>query len=306
MAIDSIPPWVRGVDTLGALSSGASAGAGAARTEQEGRFESARLGMEAQRLQQSAALGQAQLEQAAQQHAMEFQARQKLIEQNQLREDQRLNIENAYKTASLGIAKGRLEETQAAANQKAKQAALTFQREQAFAQDVASGVPVMEAYRRNPVSSALLGDASRITLKSDQTAKPVIREGKFPIVRIGPDGKAEVVYTPPTPTGLTANDKEDLKDLRHERDTLTKKYDDPIREKIAPPSASEYQAYTNRIAEIQKKIEDIKRGSKKTKEDQSSDSKFGHPKAGEVRAGYRFKGGDPNDQVNWEPVKEGE
>lgn len=272
MAIDTIPSWVRGPDVLGSLSAGASAGASAGRMEQENRFESIRLGLEAKRLQQSAALEQAQLNQAADQHAMEFQARQKLQEQNQERLKQQLNIQNAYKTAELGIAQGRLEETKALAEQKARTAALTFQREQGFATDVASGVPVMEAYRRNPVSPAMLNAVERTQLKSDQSAKPVIREGKYPIVRIGPDGKAEVVYTPETPTGLSASDKEDLKDLRHERDALQKKYDDPVRERFAPTPPAEYQRYTNRIDEISKRIEEIKRNSKATNKTESDTS----------------------------------
>lgn len=197
MAIGTIPPWVRSPDTLGALSSGASAGSAVARTEQEGVSESARLGMEAQRMRQSAAIEQARLAQADEHAQMEFQAKQKLAEQNQLREQQRLNIENAYKTAALGIAKGRLEQTQSGAEEKAKAAALTFRREQAFARDVASGIPVMEAYQRNPVSSALLSSIGHTQTKEDQADKPVIREGRYPIVRVNPKtGESTVVYTP--------------------------------------------------------------------------------------------------------------
>lgn len=216
MAIGSIPSWVKGPNTLEALSSGASAGAAAGRMEQENRFESARLGMEAQRMQQSAALQQAQLEQAAEQHQMEFQARTKLAEQNQLREQQRMNIENAYKTAALGIAKGRLEETQQAAADKARAAALTFQREQAFARDVASGIPVMQAYQRNPVSPSLFNSVSKTqegnkpihvgdaiverqpdgtfkeSYRSPRSNKP-IKVGKT-LLEVGEDGKVKVLY----------------------------------------------------------------------------------------------------------------
>lgn len=216
MALGRLPPWVTGVNTLSELSSGESAGLGYARIEQESRNESARLGMEAQRMQQGAALQQAQLEQQAQQHQMEFQARQKLAEQNQLRQQQRLNIENAYKTAALGIAKGRLEETQQAAADKARTAALTFQREQAFARDVASGIPVMQAYQRNPVSPSLfnsvsktqegnkpihVGDAIverqpdgtfRESYRSPRSNKP-IKVGKT-LLEVGEDGKVKVLY----------------------------------------------------------------------------------------------------------------
>lgn len=264
MAIASIPPWVRGPDTLGALSSGASAGAAAGRMEQENRFESARLGMEAQRMQRGAALQQAQLEQAAEQHQMEFQARTKLAEQNQLREQQRMNIENAYKTAALGIAKGRLEETQQAAAEKARAAALTFQREQAFARDVASGIPVMEAYQRNPVSPSLLSSVGRTQVKEGASAKPVLREGKFPLIEYDPKtGTTREVYTPPKGEGLSKVDTEDLRDLRHERDSLQKKMGDRLMEQISPTPPAEKKATEDRLNEITQRMESIKRGKPK-------------------------------------------
>lgn len=217
MAIDIPMPWLRTTSPIESLSSGASAGAAAGRLEQESVNESARLGMEAKRMAQSAALQQAQLDQAAQQHAMEFQARQKLAEQNQLRQQQQLNIENAYKTAQIGVAQGRLQQAQKIADDKARAAALTFQREQTFAKDVASGIPVMEAYQRNPVSSAVLR-AAQGTLSSNKpmhvgesiverdpttgewtekykaprSAKP-IKIGKQ-LVRVNDDGTVNVLY----------------------------------------------------------------------------------------------------------------
>jgi hypothetical protein len=252
MPLDIPMPWLRAPNTLEALSSGASAGASAARLEQEGQSESQRLGLEAMRMRQSADFESARLRQAAEQSQMEFQARNKLAEQNQLREQQRLNIENAYKTAALGIAKGRLEQQEAAAADKARAAALTFQREQAFARDVASGIPVMEAYRRNPVSSALLSSVGRTQLKTDQTSKPVIREGKYPIVRVGPTGEGEVVYTPPKPEGLSAADKEDLKDLRSERKELS------ARANAFLTKPEDKADLTKQISELDRRIEAIK------------------------------------------------
>ncbi len=274
MAIDTIPPWVRGPDVLGAISSGASAGAAAGRMEQENRAESERIGMESLRLRQSAAIERARLEQASEQHQMEFQARQKLAEQNQLRQEQRLNIENAYKTAALGIAKGRLEETQAAAEEKARTAALTFQREQAFAREVASGTPVMEAYRKYPVGASTLNAVQRTMTKEDQSGKPIIREGRYPIVRYNPKtDKAEVIYTP--------------------KSRSTDKFGAAGEEE--PPNVGLFQRARNWLS-----------GGPSPAKSTEAPSKFGHPKAGEVRAGYRFKGGDPNDQKSWEIVNEGE
>jgi hypothetical protein len=304
MAIGTIPPWVTGPNVVGETASGASAGAAAGHLEQNNRFESARLKMEAERMQQSAALAQAQLQQAAQQHEMEFSARQKLAEQNQLRLQQQLNIQNAYKTAALGIAKGRLEETQLAASEKAKTAAMQFQREQAFAQDVANGVPVMEAYRRNPVSPSLLGATERTQLKEGAEAKPVLREGKFPLIEYNPKtGETRQVYTPPKPEGLSTADKEDLKDLREERKDIKKKMGDSLSERIAPTPPEQRKANEDRLNALNQQIESIKRG---TKSSSSPESKSAHPKVGEVRFGYRFKGGDPNATESWEPVKEGE
>jgi hypothetical protein len=299
MAIDTIPPWIKPVDTLGALSAGASAGASAGHLEQNNRFESARLGMEAQRMQQNAALAQAQLDQQAEQHQMEFQARAKLAEQNQLREQQRLNIENAYKNAALGIAQGRLEEVQKAATDKAKTAAMQFQREQAFAHDVANGVPVMEAYRRNPVSPSLLGATERTQVsdkpihvgdavverqpdgtfkekyRSPHSNKP-IKVGKN-LVQINEDGTVKLLYGP----------GEERKD--------------DILGAVAAPASPQQPGILSRIKNVFSPSAPSSPPSPP-----ASESKTAHPKVGEIRFGHRFKGGDPNEQSNWEPVKEGE
>lgn len=300
MPLDIAMPWLRTTSPIESLSSGASAGASAARLEQEATSESARIGMEARRLNQQAAFESARLNQAAEQSQMEFQARQKVAEQNQLRQDQRLNIENAYKTAALGVAKGRLEETQRMADEKAKAATLAFQREQGFAKAVASGMPVMEAYQRFPVSSALLGSVTRAQLKEDKSTQPLLREGKFPLIEYDPKtGTTRQVYTPPKPEGLSATDKEDLKDLRAQRKDIASK----ISSILTP--ANQKPALTTELSDLDKRIEAIKHPTKKPETEEKT-SKFGHPKVGEIRFGHRFKGGDPNDQNNWEVVKEGE
>jgi len=92
MAIGTLPPWVHGPNAAEAISSGGSAGLGVARIQQEQQNESERMGMEAIRMRQGAQLEQARLQQAAQQHEMEFAARQKLAEQNQLREPPHLEL----------------------------------------------------------------------------------------------------------------------------------------------------------------------------------------------------------------------
>lgn len=264
MAIGDIPNWIRPPNTLGATEAGASAGLGVAHIAAARESEAAREGMEAMRLRQASQLEQARLAQQAEQHQMEFQARTKLAEQNQLRAEQRLNIENAYKTAALGIQQGRLEEVEKIATEKAKNAAMQFQREQGFARDVAAGVPVMEAYQRNPVSASLLSSIGRTQLKEGAGAKPVLREGKFPLIEYDPKtGTTREVYTPPKSEGLSKADVEDLKDLRHERDALTKKMGDTLTERIAPTPPAERKANEDKLRDIESKIEGIKRGGLK-------------------------------------------
>jgi hypothetical protein len=260
MPLGSLPPWVRGVDAEAGISSGASAGLGVARLQQEQQSDAARQGMEAMRLKQAAGLEQARLQQAAEQSQMEFQARQEVAKQQQLRQQQAMNIDAAYKTATLGLAQGRLEEVQKAADEKARNAALQFQREQGFARDVAAGVPVMEAYQRNPVAASVLSAVGRTQLKEGTEAKPLIREGKFPLIEYDPKtGTTRQVYTPPAPVGLSKSDTEDLKDLRHERDLLTKGMGDRLMNQISPMKPEEQKAQQDKLNEINQRIEAIKR-----------------------------------------------
>ena len=197
MAIDTIPPWVRGPNVEAALSSGGAVGESGARL-QAGREESAaRLAQDAVQHNQQLQMESARLSQSEHIAQMEAQARKEVNEQNQLREQQRLAITSAYHQAQLGMEKGRLEQQQAVAQAKAKEAAAAFQREQAFAADVTSGVSVMDAYRRNPVSASVLNAIGRTQTKEDAGDKPIIREGRYPIVRIDPKtGESKVVYQP--------------------------------------------------------------------------------------------------------------
>ena len=299
MAIGSIPPWIRGPNTLEALSSGAGAGGSAARTEQAGQFESARLGMEAERMRQGAAIQQAQLQQAAEQHAIEFQARAKLAEQNQEREQQRLNIENAYKTAALGIAKGRLEETQAIADQKAKAAALMFQQEQGFHNYLKEHPgDILGAWQSFPRVSPQMVNATREAIQHGAPDKLEVREGKYPILTVNPQtGETVQRWTPPE------NNTEILKNLRHDRDQL---------EKETPRSDEEKQLNQDKLNAIRYRIDRLSHGKSLTTPTASTGtvstaSKSRAPKAGEVYNGHKFKGGDPSDQNNWEEVRgEGE
>ncbi len=210
---------------------------------------------------------------------MEMQARKEVSEQNQLREQQRLAITDAYHTAELGVQKGRLEEQQAIAEAKAKNAAASFQREQAFARDVASGIPVMEAYQRNPVGASVLNAIGRTQLKEGAGGKPLLREGKYPLIEYDPKtGTTKEVYTPKE-AGMTKADVEDLRDLRHERDLLTKKMGDSLTERIAPTPPEQKKAQEDRLKSINDQIEKIKRPARgltpppKTTESTSSKDK---------------------------------
>ncbi len=192
MAIDTIPSWVRGPNAAEAISSGASAGAHAASIA-AGREESAaRLAQDAMQHNQAVQMESARLSQQEHLARMEMQARKEVSEQNQLREQQRLAITDAYHQAELGVQKGRLEEQQAIAEAKARNAAASFQREQNFARDVASGVPVMEAYQRNPVGASVLNAIGR----TQDTNKP-IHVGEA-IVRRQPDGTYKEEYRAPS------------------------------------------------------------------------------------------------------------
>jgi hypothetical protein len=289
MPLGSLPPWIRGVDAESGISSGASAGLGVARLQQEQQSDAARQGMEAMRLKQAAGLEQARLQQAAEQSQMEFQARQEVAKQQQLRQQQAMNIDAAYKTATLGLAQGRLEEVQKAADEKARNAALQFQREQGFARDVANGVPVMKAYMSNPVAASVLSAVGNVRLKESDNAHPIIREGGNPILKYNPTtGQMDTLYTPtpqPSPTEI-------LKDLRHERDQL---------EKATPRSDDEKLQNQDRITALQYRIDRITHGKGLTPP--TASSKKNVPKVGDILNGHRFKGGDPSDQDNWETIQ---
>jgi hypothetical protein len=297
MAIGEIPSWVRGPNAPEAISSGGAAGLGIARIQQEQQNESQRIGMEAMRLRQASQLEQARLAQAAEQHQMEFEAKRKLAEQNQLREQQRLNIDNAYKTAALGIAQGRLEETQKVAEEKAKNAALQFQREQGFARDVAAGVPVMEAYQRNPVAASVLSAVER----SQDTNRP-IHVGEA-IVRRQPDGTYKEEYRAPSSNKPIKVGKNLVK---LNPDGTVKLLYGPGEESKSDILGAAGESSAPQPPGLMSRIKNVFSPSAPPAPPAPTDSKFGHPKVGEVRSGFRFKGGDPNDQKNWEPVKEEE
>lgn len=170
MAIGSIAPWldVKPSDFIRAANEGASAGEAAARTQleaegqrQRARSEAQRLALEAQSLNANAEHQAQVLSQQERLTMMEQAHRDEILKQDRMRQDQKMLIDNAYKTAQIGIAKDRVDNQKALADAKAKEAALTIADEQRFAQNIsidpATGKPrmsVMEAYQQSPRLSA--------------------------------------------------------------------------------------------------------------------------------------------------------
>lgn len=150
MAIGSIPPWlnVGPKDFITAAQEGASAGSQVAQTgaatglraaelsqqsditsaklRQEAELEGQRLAhqsaMEAQRL----AMEGARLQQQGQLAQMELEAKKEQTAQQAARMAQEHEMEFAYRQAQIGLASGRLQTTQQAAEEKSRQAASIY------------------------------------------------------------------------------------------------------------------------------------------------------------------------------------
>lgn len=181
MAIDTLPPWlnVSPSDFVRAAQAGASAGLEAGALEQRGRSDAARLALEAQSINQRAEAEAAQLAEHERVANMEMKARQEIAEQNRLRQSQEDLIQNAYRTAQIGLGKQRIADQQAVAAAKARDAALQFADEQAFAQEIASGTKIPEAMMKHPrvrpsVVSAL-ASTTTMALPAPQEISPGVR-----------------------------------------------------------------------------------------------------------------------------------
>ena len=258
MALDIPLPWLRAPDTLGALSAGSSAGLGAARNAAAQEESAARLAADAIQHNERNKFEAARLDQAERLSAMENETRKEIAEQNRLRESQRMAIREAYQTAQIGLAKGRLEEQQAIADAKAKDAALRLQREAQFSAAVAGGTPVMQALQQYPVPASVIN----AVVQTQHREQPQVRSGNVPLVQVNPDGSVNTIYTPPASAKvgkLSDSDKEDLKDLRAERKQLDAKYGSPFMQRVSPAKPEEMQQYKQRIAEIDRQIQSIKR-----------------------------------------------
>lgn len=127
----SVPPWIRGGNPLQAVEAGASLGQRIAESNQRAAFEFAQMQAQQQRFQQEMALQEQRLQQQQEFEQQRLQAQQAIQEREQLRDDQKLMIEGAYKQAQFGLAKQKLELTaQAAASKMAAQQQFISDREQ--------------------------------------------------------------------------------------------------------------------------------------------------------------------------------
>jgi hypothetical protein len=202
MPLDIPMPWIREPDTLGALSAGASAGNAAARTAISHDEETARLAQDAAHLNASVNEESARLSQAERLAVMEAAARKEIAQQNQLREQQQLAIEQAYHTAQIGLAKGRLDEQKMLADAKGREAALRLQRESQFGAAIAGGMSVMDAYKQFPVPPSVVN--AFVRAQKENPSGPVIREGKYPLIEYDPTTRgARTIYTPPERAATT-------------------------------------------------------------------------------------------------------
>jgi len=119
------PPWLRGASPLEAVVPGASLGLRIAESNQRAAFEFMAMQNQQQRFAQQMEMEQQQLQQQQAFQEQKLQAQQKIAEQEQLRDDQKLQIENSYRQGQLGLQKQKLELTSQAAAQK-------FQAQQQF------------------------------------------------------------------------------------------------------------------------------------------------------------------------------
>lgn len=114
----SVPGWLHGANPLEAITSGASLGIRIAEANQRAAIAYSELQRRNQEFAQTIAMHQQQLEREQEFQQQRFQAEQQIQEQNQMRNDQKLMIDNAYKQGQLGLKQQQLELTAKAAAEK--------------------------------------------------------------------------------------------------------------------------------------------------------------------------------------------
>lgn len=145
-----IPPWIRGANPLQAVEAGASLGQRIAESNQRAAFEFAQMQSQQAEFQQRMAMQQQQLEQQQAFQQQQFQADQTIQEQNQMRKDQQLAIENAYKQGQLGLKQQQLDLANKAATEQF-QSQVQFQKDllDGTNQRVAQGMDLEQARRES-------------------------------------------------------------------------------------------------------------------------------------------------------------
>lgn len=151
----SVPPWIRGGNPLQAVEAGASLGQRIAESNQRAAFEFAQMQAQQSEFQQRMAMQQQQLEQQQAFQQQQFQADQTIQEQKQMRKDQQLAIENAYKQGQLGLKQQQLDLANKAATEQF-QSQVQFQKDltEGTNQRVAQGMDLEQA-RREAFQDAL-------------------------------------------------------------------------------------------------------------------------------------------------------
>lgn len=177
MAFSSVP-WtdVKPRDFVDAAATGAGLGIKRSAAIDDAAAAQQRAALEAQKLAQDAMADQARIAMAGQQlaaaekqHALEAQVSQEQTEKKFLYDQQRNSVADAYKMATLGLAKTKLEDA-------ARTSAMIGADKHGFAQAIASGMSPAEAAAKYPYAMTA-GVATQISKpKVDATNTETVRE----------------------------------------------------------------------------------------------------------------------------------
>lgn len=305
----SVPNWIHGANPLQSITTGAELGVRIAESNQRAAIAYAELQRRQQEFQQTMEMHQQQLEQEQAFQQQRLQAQQQIQEQNQMRDDQKLMIENAYRQGQLGLQKQKLELTaQAAAQKMQAQEKFLFDRETIKNSLIyEEGMDPDEAERRATIQS-MFRNATAIGISPSALAglaKSVSPQREAQIVDITTDrGTYKAIQNPSGAQTIFE---------RPERD----KVPEP-RFSVTPPDPTDpqSQAKVSRISGVtpqqlrQFGVTNVGKyvapEASVTAQAEKPTPKFGAPQKGQVISGYEFQGGDPGDEKNWKPVNESE
>lgn len=149
-----LPPWldVKPRDFADAAATGASLGIKQGEAVDAASATRGKLALDAQRIAQESMADQARIAMAGQQlasaerrHALEAKINDEQTQKKFLYDQQRNSVADAYRMATLGLAKTKLEDV-------AKQSAMVMAHKQGFAQSIASGMSPAEAAAKYPLA----------------------------------------------------------------------------------------------------------------------------------------------------------